>query len=216
MNPKLGIPSTAEKKLSVMQSRHDGLTAGHFGFRKTLDLIARDYQWPNMHNDVKNFIDSCEICARVKHSRKQPFGLLQPVQTPQRPWAHISINFITDLSISNGFDSILVIVDYFTKMSHFLPTHKTCTSSQLEELFIPNIFRLHGIPDKIVSDRGPKLVAHFLKRFCELCNMKLALSTAYHPQTDGQTERCNQTLETILRCYINFKQNNWHSILPLA
>ena len=138
-----------------------------------------------------------------------------PIPTPDRPWIHISMDFITDLPLSNGFDSILVVVDYFTKMGHFLATNKTCTAFQLAELLIPNLFRLHGLPDKIVSDRGPQFVSKFWQRFCELAKIKRSLSTAFHPQTDGQTERLNQTLETMIRSYINFQQNDWQQILPI-
>ena len=213
---KLKTVDDSAVQVEILSSRHDGQSAGHFGFRKTLELIQRDYTWPNIRKDVRDYILSCPLCSRAKVPRNRTIGLLQPLETPRRPWAHISLDFITDLPLSEGSDAILVIVDSLTKMAHFIPCNKSCSSADLAKTFIPNVFRLHGIPDKIVSDRGPQFISKMWKRFCELAGIKTALSTAFHPQTDGQTERVNQTLETILRIYCNYQQNNWKELLPIA
>jgi hypothetical protein len=126
------------------------------------------------------------------------------------------MDFIVKLPVSDELDSICVIVDSFTKMSHFIPcTEKSC-ASEVAQLVIDNVFRLHGAPDSIISDRGPVFISKFWKAFWSKLGTTLRLSTAFHPQTDGQTERVNQTLEQYLRCFINYQQDNWVSLLPLA
>ena len=126
------------------------------------------------------------------------------------------MDFITDLPVSDGFDTILVVVDRLTKMAHFIPCHKTVTSAQTAELLMQNVFRLHGIPDETVSDRGPQFLAKYYKRLMELLGVEVKLSSAFHPQTDGQTERVNQVLEQYLRCTINYQQEDWVQLLPQA
>jgi hypothetical protein len=126
------------------------------------------------------------------------------------------MDFITDLPLSRCFDAILVVVDRLTKMAHFIPCNKTATSADTARLVMDNVVRLHGLPDDIVSDRGPQFASRFWARLFALLGTKIKLSTAFHPQTDGQTERVNQILEQYLRCTINYHQNNWVSLLPLA
>jgi len=127
-----------------------------------------------------------------------------------------ALDFITDLPLSEGFDSVLVVTDRLTKMVHFVPCNKSITAQQTADLFLRNIFKLHGLPDDIVSDRGPQFASSFWRRLLELLGTKLNLSTAFHPQSDGQTERVNQVLEQYLRCTLNHQQDNWVSLLPLA
>jgi hypothetical protein len=203
-------------RLKILQARHDFPAAGHFGFNKTMELIARDYWWPQMWKYVKEFIRSCDTCARAKVPRHQPHGLLHPLPVPNGPWLSLSMDFITDLPSSNSKDSILVVVDRFTKMAHFIPCNKTITGEETAKLFLDNIYRIHGLPDDIVSDRGAQFISNFWRGIFQLLHVKINLSTAYHPQTDGQTERVNQILEQYLRCTVNYQQDNWVDLLPLA
>jgi len=203
-------------RLRVLQSRHDFPAAGHFGFNKTLELISRDFWWPQMWKDVKDFVLSCDICSRSKNPRHRPYGLLQPLPIPRRPWSSVSMDFITDLPPSNSFDSIFVVVDRLTKMAHFVPCKKTSSSEDTARLFLDNIYRYHGLPDDIVSDRGTQFVSKFWKSLFEILKVDIKLSSAFHPQTDGQTERVNQVLEQYLRCSINYQQDDWVAYLPLA
>jgi hypothetical protein len=212
---RLYIPQ-GPTRLRVLQSRHDFPAAGHFGFNKTLELISRDFWWPQMWKDVKEFVLSCDICSRSKTPRHRPYGLLQPLPVPRRPWSSVSMDFITDLPPSNSFDSIFVVVDRLTKMAHFVPCKKTSSSEDTARLFLDNVYRYHGLPDDIVSDRGTQFVSKFWRSLFEILKVDIKLSSAFHPQTDGQTERVNQVLEQYLRCSINYQQDDWTVYLSLA
>jgi hypothetical protein len=211
---KLFIP-TDELRLEIMKHRHDNLAAGHFGINKTFDLIQRDFWWPNMHRFVTDYVKSCD-CARNKAIRHKPFGLLQPLPIPNRPWSSISTDFIVELPPSNGYNAISVWVCRLTKMAHFIPCNTSTTADQLADIFLNNIFRLHGLPNDIVSDRGPQFISRFWSTFCKTLKIRTNLSTAFHPQTDGQSERVNQVLEQYLRNFLNYNQDNWTDLLPLA
>ena len=201
---------------AVMSSRHDPATAGHFGVKKTVELIKQDYWWPGMRDDVTKFIKSCDTCNRCKAPTHAPQGLLNPLHIPSRPWTHISMDFITDLPVCNGFDSVLTIVDRFSKMAHFIPCLKSTTAKDLAELFLARIYSIHGLPTDIVSDQGPQFVANFWQALLSRLGIHSSLSTAYHPQSNGQSEALNKILEQYLRCYCNYQQDNWVSLLPTA
>lgn len=128
----------------------------------------------------------------------------------------ISMDFIVELPCSEGCSAIFVVVDRFTKMAHFLPLRGTPSAIETAHIFIKEIVRLHGIPVNITSDRGVQFTSRFWRALCESLKIKLALSSAYHPQTNGQTERTNQTLEQYIRCFTSFSQDDWVSLLPLA
>lgn len=212
---RLYIPE-GPPRLRILQSRHDFPAAGHFGFNKTMELISRDFWWPHMWKEVKNFVLSCDICSRSKNPRHRPYGLLQPLPIPKRPWSSISMDFITDLPPSATFDAIYVVVDRFTKMAHFVPCKKSISGGETARLFLHNIYRYHGLPDDIISDRGPQFISKFWRSLFDILKVDIRLSTAFHPQTDGQTERVNQVLEQYLRCMINYQQDDWTTYLPLA
>jgi hypothetical protein len=203
-------------RLRVLQSRHDFPAAGHFGFNKTLELVSRDFWWPQMWKAVKDFVLSCDTCSRSKNPRHRPYGLLQPLPVPQRPWSSVSMDFITDLPPSATFDAICVVVDRLTKMAHFIPCRKSISGEETAKLFLDNIYRYHGLPDDIISDRGPQFISRFWRSLFEILKVDIKLSSAFHPQTDGQTERVNQVLEQYLRCTINYQQDDWTSYLSLA
>jgi len=124
------------------------------------------------------------------------------------------MDWLTDLPPLNGHDAILIVVDRFTKLSHFIPTSKTCSAPQVASLFLDNIVKLHGFPSTIISDRDPIFTSHFWQHLLRLCDVKPSLSTAFHPQTDGQSERTIQTLEAYLRAFTDYQQTNWASLSP--
>ena len=212
---RLYVPE-GELRMEALRSCHDSPLAGHFGRRKTAELLDRNFWWPRMEVSVQEYCDSCDVCMRAKGSRHKPYGLLMPLQVANRPWSSVSMDFIVDLPQSAGMTAIYVVVDRFTKMAHFIPIKGLPSAEETAELFIQHVLRLHGVPEEIISDRGSQFVSHFWKRFLELLNIKRCLSTAYHPQSDGQTERTNQTLEQYLRCFVSYHQDDWHSFLPLA
>lgn len=210
------VPDDPETKRMILELYHDPIPAGHPGRDKTLALVARNYYWPRMSEYIHKYVDGCDMCQRSKPRRQKPFGPLQPLEIPNGPWQHISVDFIGPLPLSDGFDAIMVVVDKLGKRAHFLRAHTTDTAEDTADLFIERVWCLHGTPKKVISDRGPQFIARFMRRIYERMGIKAALSTAHHPQTDGQTERVNQDLETYLRMYVDFYQDDWVKWLPFA
>jgi hypothetical protein len=163
-----------------------------------------------------------EVCLHLrplhpdKGSKTLPTGELHPLPIPDTPWDTISVDFIVELPESAGHDAVMVVVDSVTKRAHFTSTLTTITAAGTARLFVQNVWRHHGLPRKIVSDRGPQFVAEFTRELYRMLGIKLAATTAYHPQGDGQTERVNQELEQYLRLFVNQRQDNWSDLLPLA
>jgi hypothetical protein len=221
---KVYIPNILSLKLSALSEHHDHITAGHFGVRKTLERLSRDYYFPKMASFTTEYVNSCDLCQRNKHSTHKPYGLLKQLSVPMRPWSSISMDFIVKLPLSKlsgsidttEYDSIWVVVDRLTKMAHFLPCQETMNATQLAKLYLIYLFPVHGLPDDVVSDRGTLFTSNFMKALCHLLSVKQKMSTAFHPQTDGQTERTNQTLEQFLRIYCDYQQSNWSDLLAFA
>jgi hypothetical protein len=215
-NNRIYIPPDHALKISILQQCHDSQLAGHLGQAKTYALVARHYYWPGLRAFINTYISGCQTCQRNKSPRHQPVGLLKPLPIPTGPWKSISIDAIVKLPPSRDYDSIMVIVCRLTKMAHFLPFKEDgFTSEHLAKMF-RFIFRLHGIPEDIVSDRGPIFTSKFWRAFTSGLGIKLNFSTAFHPQTDGQTERVNQVLEQYLRMFVNYQQDNWSELLYKA
>ncbi|MBW0570282.1 hypothetical protein O181_109997 [Austropuccinia psidii MF-1] len=210
------LPDYPTIQLSILQKRHDSPLSGPPGQEKTLKLVKRDFHWSGMTQFIKDYVSSCQQCSRNKNIHHKNFGLPKPLPIPNGPWICFSMDFITQLPLSNPFDSILVIVDRFSKMAVFIPTMSSVTSLDLAHLFIKNIFSKHGLPSSIVSDRGSLFVSSFWTKLCQKLKISRDMSTAYHPETDGQTERVNQILEQYLRMYVRYHQDYWNTWLPLA
>jgi RNase H-like domain found in reverse transcriptase/Integrase zinc binding domain/Chromo (CHRromatin Organisation MOdifier) domain len=202
--------------MSVMREHHDVPLAGHCGISRTLELATRNYWFPGIKAFVKDYVNSCYSCQQAKAPRHPRHGELASLPVPTSPWKGLSCEFITDLPVSNGLDSILVFVDRMTKMVHFIPCSKTTDAPEFARLFVSNIVRLHGLPDSIVSDRGSIFTSHFWSTVASILQIDPRKSTAFHPQTDGQTERMNQTLEAYLRVSCSYNQDDWSDWLPLA
>ena len=212
----LWVPNYEPLRLHLMQQHHDSPTAGHPGRSKTLEYLSRTYTWPQMRTDVERYIRNCHTCQRSKPTRHAPFGILRPLPIPERPWQDISMDFVTGLPWSNGCDAIWVVVDRLTKERHLIACRTDIDAKELSSLFITHIFRLHGLPLTIISDRGPQFAALFWKNLCRRLGIEPRLSTAFHPQTDGQTERMNAIMEQYLRAHVNYLQDDWADWLPLA
>jgi len=210
------VPDNQELKKMILQECHDSPMAGHFGISKTSDLVSRTFYWPSMQTYIKNYVGGCDICQRSKSSNHKPYGLLQPLPIPDRPWASISVDFITHLPKSMGFSAICVFVDRFTKMAHFAPTTDNVDAEGTVQLFLERIFSAHGLPDDVTSDRGATFTSQFTQAIFKALQIEQNLSTAFHQRTDGQTERVNSVLEQYLRCYVDYQQTNWSNLLPIA
>ncbi|SNX88141.1 related to gag-pol protein [Melanopsichium pennsylvanicum] len=200
----------------VMNQCHDSINAGHVGQDATLELACQHYWWPNMASWIADYVASCPVCARYKAPRHKPYGLLQPLSTPKRPWGSITLDFIEGLPTSNGYNSILVIVDRLLKLAILMPTHKTATLKDTVDMMQAQVFKRFGIPEHIVLDCGCQFILAVWKDFAQVHNIKHSLSTAYHPQTDSQTKQVNQVIEQYLHIYCNCKQDNWVDLLPMA
>ena len=209
-------PERGNLRTRVLQEKHDHPTAGHFGYNKTLELLRRDYVWPSMRTDCKQFVSQCVLCARNKPSRHRPYGLLQPLPVPERPWHSISMDFIEQLPASNGYTAILVIIDRLSKEGIFIPTKDTVTAPDVADSFVTHVFSKHGIPLHVSSDRGSEFTSHFFRSLGLLLRMRLHFTSGHHPAANGQVERVNSTLEQYLRIYCNYEQDNWSKLLPLA
>uniref|UniRef100_A0A8C6Q666 Gypsy retrotransposon integrase-like protein 1 n=2 Tax=Nothobranchius TaxID=28779 RepID=A0A8C6Q666_NOTFU len=193
---------------------HTARFSVHPGVGRTLALIRRTFWWPSMFKDVREYINACSICARNKSSNQPPAGLLNPLPIPTRPWSHIALDFVTGLPPSNGFSVILTVVDRFSKSCHLVPLKALPSSAETAQLLIKHVFRLHGIPSEILSDRGPQFLSRVWKEFADHLGARVALSSGFHPQTNGQCERLNQELEAMLRCVCSSNPSSWSSQLP--
>lgn len=152
----------------------------------------------------------------MKVDHRPPQGTMMPLPVPDRPWSKIGVDFIVKLPISKGFDSVMVVVDHFSKTAHFIPANETWKADKLAEAFITNVFKLHGLPDAIISDCGTTFMSHFWMSVLDQLQIKPSPSTAFHPQKDGQVERINALLEDYLRHYVSQEQDDWAFWLPIA
>ena len=198
----------------VLQWGHSSNLACHPGAARTLGLIRQRFWWPTLGRDTKEFVAACPICARGKASHQRPAGLLNPLPIPARPWSHIALDFVTGLPLSAGNTTILTVVDRFSKAVHFVPLTKLPSAMETAELMVQHVFRLHGIPVEMVSDRGPQFASQVWRAFCGALGARVSLTSGYHPQSNGQTERANQDLEAALRCVCARNPSSWSSQLP--
>ena len=214
----LYVPDNETLYREILHAHHDHPAAGHPGRAPTYELVSRNYWWPGMRKTIARYLANCDTCARIKPVRHAPYGLLKPMQVSVTRWGSVSMDFITGLPKSGPqqHDAILVIVDRLIKMAHYIRTHESVTSEGTARVYFDNIFRLHGLPDSLVSDRGTQFTSGSSRALCKLVGITQNLSTSFQPQTDGQTERVNAILEQYLRGYINYQQDNWTEILTMA
>ena len=193
----------------LLQEFHATPQSGHSGFYKTYRRIAENVYWIGMKSKVQEFVRSCDVCQRQKYLACSPGGFLQPLPISERIWEDISMDFITGLPKSKGYEAIFVVVDRLSKYCHFIPLKHPYTARSLAEVFSKEIVRLHGIPVSIVSDRDPVFMSSFWRELFKMQGTQLRVSSAYHPESDGQTEVVNRCLETYLRCFISDQPRTW-------
>ena len=212
---RLCIPKTSVREFLVWETHAGGL-AGHFGKNKTILAVEEHFFWPSLKRDVAQIVARCRTCAVAKQ-RKQNTGLYTPLPVPSCPWQDLSMDFVLGLPrTQRKHDSIFVVVDRFSKMAHFLPCNQSYDASKVAKLFLDEIVRIHGLPKTIVSDRDVRFTSYFWKTLWHMLGTKLKFSTAYHPQTDGQTEVVNRSLGSLLRCLVGENIKNWDLLLPKA
>jgi transposase InsO family protein len=209
------VPDSELLRTTLIQQTHDSVITGHPGREVTAALMIRQFFWPNMLKDIRRFVRNCDICGRTKAWRDRRQGFLKPLPIPDRIWREISVDFIDQLPESNGRTNLMVITDRLSKGVILEPLQST-TADDVASVFLRTFYRNHGLPSAIVSDRGTQFVSILWKRVCQLLGIVRRLSTAYHPETDGATERMNQTVEAYLRAFTNLSQSDWSDILPMA
>jgi hypothetical protein len=200
----------------IFAALHDSALGGHSGAPATYHRIKKFFYWPGMKSDIWSRVQSCATCQQAKPDRSKYPGLLQPLPVPSSAWDVISMDFVEGLPSSGAANAILVVIDKFTKYGHFIPLHHPFSAQSVAKVFMDQVYRLHGLPSAIVSDRDKIFTSAFWKQLFHLAGTELRFSTAYHPQTDGQTERLNQCMETYLRCFVHACPSKWKQWLPLA
>lgn len=211
------VPDDLELKRRLIHEVHDAPIGGHMGLAKTMARLTNMCWWPGMKAMIADYVRGCVTCAATKPSLEKPAGTLRPLPIPEKPWRVISIDFVGPLPRTpDYFNYILVVVDKFSKRAHFIPTTTNVTAKETAELLLNNVVRLHGLPEAIISDRGHEFVAALFQEVWKAMGTELRMSTAYHPQSDGQTERVNRELEQQLRTHANRTGSNWKQWLSVV
>ena len=211
---RLCIPN-GKIRSTVINDNHESLLGGHRGFSKTLSLIKRYFYWPSMKKDIKSEVKACRKCLEAKISNQKKLGNLNPFPPPENKWEEISMDFIFELPKTEEKNTaILVVVDKLTKRTHFIPLKSNHTAKDTAYVFYKEIYRHHGLPRKIISDRDPRFTGSFWTELMKILKVKLNTSTAFHPETDGQSERAFRTIQEMLRCYVDKTQKYWDIYLP--
>jgi len=208
MEERIYVPNNKKIKEEILKENHDSADMGHPGQHRMLELIKRTYWWPELKKDIKKYIQGCFKCQQNKVQHQRKAEELHPLEIPKGPWQEISIDIIGPLPKSNGMDAIVVIMDQFIKMIRLKTTTTNISLEGIAKIYRDEIWKLHGVPRKIFSDKRLQFASKFMKEFTKVLGTKRQLSMAYHPQTDGQTERINQEIGTFLWHYINYQQDN--------
>ena len=213
--PRIVVPLDEDLRTRILYEFHDSPTSGHLGREKTFLAISRDFYWPHMYKWVRKYVRTCDMCQRVKPSPSNQ-APLHSLPIPSDNWDSISMDFIfgfpPDVNTNTG---IVVFVDRFSKMVHINAVKETISAEETAKIFLDTVFRHHGMPREIVSDRDPRFTSRFWRALFRLVGTKLSMSTAAHPETDGQTERVNRVLEDVLNSFAH-SFTNWSDLLPLA
>ncbi|KAL1220367.1 hypothetical protein V5N11_005992 [Cardamine amara subsp. amara] len=213
---KLVVGNDEAVKLHILKWLHDSAVEGHSGRDATLHKIKSLFYWPKMNIEIQQYVRNCGVCQQNKYDSAAKPGLLQPLPIPQSVWESISMDFVEGLPPSGGKHCILVVVDQLSKSAHFVSLSHPYIAIDVAQAYMDNIFKLYGLPKEIISDRDPTFLSEVWKELFRVQGVDLKHSTTYHPQTDGQTEVTNRTLETYLRCMTADTPHTWPHWLPLA
>ena len=213
---KIYLGSCDALKGVVLQQVHNSPLGGHSGFLKTLHRVKRDFSWPGLREDVRKLVKECDACQRLKAETCNIVGLLQPLPIPDKPWLNVSMDFVEGLPKSQSKDVVLVVVDRLTKFVHFVPLSHPYIAAKVATLYLHYVFKLHGMLALIVSDKDPVFISHFWQELMRLQGVQLAMSSAYHPQLDGQTKVVNKNLEHYLRAFTVERPHSWVDWLPFV
>ena len=214
-NNRLVVPASPRPRTRILAECHDVLTSGHHGRDRTVAALKRRFYWKAMDAEAATYVRGCAACQRAKADHQGTQGLPQPLPIPDGPWGQVSLDFITQLPRTRrGHDAIMVCVDKLTKYVVYVAMRTTSSAAEVARLFLTHVAAVHGVPSSLLSDRDVRFTSHFWRDLWELMGTALTMSTAFHPQTDGQTERANRTLETALRSHVSVSQDDWDDLLP--
>ena len=210
------MPKWGNISHNLIKECHDTKWIGHPGQRRTRALLKSAYTWPLIWDEVEAYMRTCLVCQRDKVEQQQPRGLLEPLPIAECPWESITMDFIIGLPKSEGYGSIIVVVDRFSKYATFITAATDCTTEETARLFLKNVVKYWGLPKYIISDRDPCFTGKFWTELLKLMGSELHFSTSFHPQTDGQTERVNVLLESYLRHFVSVNQKDWAKLLDVV
>ncbi|KAK3000962.1 hypothetical protein RJ639_021502 [Escallonia herrerae] len=210
------VPRVDDLRRTLIRECHDTLWAGHAGGEITLALLQQSYYWPQMGDEVQEYVKTCLTCQQDKVERKKKAGLLQPLPVPKRPWESVSLDFITGLPKVEDLGTILIVIDRFRKYASFIATPKYCSVEDTTQLFFKYVVKYWGMPQDIVSDWDSRFTRNFWTELFKLFGSQLSMSSSYHLESDGQTERFNSMLEEYLCHFVNATQKNWVKLLDVA
>jgi predicted aspartyl protease len=211
---RLWIPESEPLRTGIIQIAHLSLQSGHPGREETYRIIAREWYWPRMSDDIRRFVRNCDLCRKSTPWRDGRHGYLRPLPVPSRTWQHLTVDFITGLPSSQGNTNLMVVKDRLSKGVVLIPMDKI-EATDVAWAFVREVYRHHSFPSSITSDRGPQFVSAVWEGVCQLLNISRNLSTAHHPQTDGTTERANSDIEVVVRIFCNNDQDNWATLCPI-
>jgi hypothetical protein len=212
---RLYIPDQLDLRREILRRCHDAPAAGHPGQHQTMEEVHCHYWWPGMDRFVHSYVSGCKTCARGKPAQ-HPRGPLQPLDVPEYPWQVVGVDLVGPLPLSDGNNMIITYVCHLTKQAHFFPCKLTITAKGLADMHVQRVFPLHGTPEKIISDCGPQFAARMTKELYRLLGIEHAMSTSFHPQSNGQTERTNQEIGKYLCMFCGKDQDDWAKLLPIV
>ena len=212
---RIYVPPDDDLKREVLKQCHDEPTSGHPGIHGTYEQVERHYWWPSMRTFVKRYVQGCDTCGRKKR-HPHPKATTQPLEVPTAPWEVVGVDLIGELPKSNGYNAICVFTDHFSKMIHAVPCKTSITSEGMADLYFREVFRHHGLPRAFVSDRGSQFSSRLMRTLLKHLGIKSNLTTSYHPQANGQTERANQEVIKHLSLYCDRRQEHWEEHLATA
>ena len=206
---KVYVLKNEKLKAKIIWLYHDMPVAGHEGQWKTVELVTRNYWWPGVTRDVGRYVEGCDLCQRMKNRTEELVGKLKLSEVPEKLWTHLTVDFITKLLVVAGKDVILVVCNRLSKITYFVATTEGTSAEELARLFRDNIWKLHRLPESVISDRGPQFAAELTKELNRMLGIETRLSIAFYPQMNGQTERINQELEQYLQFFVDYRQKDW-------
>ena len=213
---KIYIPKDEELRMEIIWLHHDVPVAGHEGRWKITKLVTRNYWWLGVMRDVERYVEGCDMCQRMKNRIEAPVGKLMVNEVLEKMWTYLMVDFITKLPLVAGKDVILVVCDRLSKITYFVATTEGTSAEGLVRLFRDNVWKLHSLPENVISDREPQFAVELTRKLNKMLGIETRLLTIFHPQTDRQMEQMNQELEQYLRFFIEYKQRDWPEWLATA